>query len=121
MPVVWIAVAGLVVALALWWVWRGTDTVPPVSSGDLDTILRQTAERHGVATDNLEIDREIRKLDGVFVRNWSLSPSWPSSEIAATWRSASRWRWSGGSSGSVSGTGSRPSISSWLFESIGAR
>jgi polysaccharide deacetylase 2 family uncharacterized protein YibQ len=68
----WIAIAAIVVTAVLWWVLRpGQSSIQSHAQG-LEETLRSMAVNHGVATDGLEVDTEIRKIDGTFVRSWKL-------------------------------------------------
>lgn len=66
----WIAVAAITLIVVLWWVLRPDPSAPAVDG--LEAKLRSMAEERGVTPDDLEIDREIRKVDGVFVRTWRI-------------------------------------------------
>jgi len=69
-PWLWIGISGLVLLAALWWVMQPGDE--ELAEIGLESILRNMAGQHRVEGDALEIDNEIRKTDGVFVRSWKL-------------------------------------------------
>jgi polysaccharide deacetylase 2 family uncharacterized protein YibQ len=67
----WIAGAAIVLILALWWALQSQG--PESLRGDsIEDRLRSLAETHGVAAGDLEVDQQIRKVDGVFVRTWEV-------------------------------------------------
>jgi polysaccharide deacetylase 2 family uncharacterized protein YibQ len=68
----WIAIALLLLLVTVWWLVQPGDTGPSGEGDGLDAELRSLADRHGVAADGIEADIEIRKINGVFVRSWSL-------------------------------------------------
>ena len=62
-----------VLAGALWWLTRtaeGPSTGNP--EGDFGDTLMVLASRHGAGTGDVVADDPIRKVDGVFVRSWSV-------------------------------------------------
>lgn len=69
---VWIIGAALVLVAILWWIFGASQ--PPTTDGleGLESSLRGLAEKHGVAADDIQVDAEIRKEEGVFVRTWKL-------------------------------------------------
>lgn len=67
-----IAAAAVVLILVLWWVLRPGQSSMSLQSHGLEQELRSMAVNHGVTPDALEIDTEIRKIDGTFVRTWKL-------------------------------------------------
>ncbi len=68
----WIAVVAITLVVVLWWVLKpGQDPSAPAVDG-LEAKLRSMAAERGVTPDDLDIDREIRKVDGVFVRTWRI-------------------------------------------------
>ncbi len=69
-PWLWIGASGLVLLAALWWVLQPGDE--DLGEIGLETVLRNMAGEHRVEGGELEIDTEIRKTDGVFVRTWRL-------------------------------------------------
>lgn len=68
----WIAGAALAVAVVLWWVLRAGLPSTQVEGVGLEEMLRTIATNHGVTSDGLEIDTEIRKTEGIFIRTWKL-------------------------------------------------
>jgi len=67
-----IAAAGVALILVLWWVLRPGQSSLSLQDQGLERKLRSMAIDHGVTPDELEIDTEIRKIDGSFVRTWKL-------------------------------------------------
>jgi len=67
-----IAAAAVVLILVLWWVLRPGQPSLSLQDQGLERKLRSMAIDHGVTSDELEIDTEIRKIDGTFVRTWML-------------------------------------------------
>ncbi len=67
-----IAAAAVALILVLWWVLRPSQSSPSLKDQGLESKLRSLAIDHGVTPDELEIDTEIRKIDGAFVRTWKL-------------------------------------------------
>ncbi len=67
-----IAVVSVALVLVLWWVFRPGQPSPSLDDQGLELKLRAMATDHGVTPDELEIDTEIRKIDGAFVRTWRL-------------------------------------------------
>jgi polysaccharide deacetylase 2 family uncharacterized protein YibQ len=67
-----IAAAAVALILVLWWVLRPSQSSPSLKDQGLELKLRSLAIDHGVTPDELEIDTEIRKIDGAFVRTWKL-------------------------------------------------
>jgi polysaccharide deacetylase 2 family uncharacterized protein YibQ len=72
LPALWIAGAALIVVAALWWLGRSDIRPRSTVAGGVEAELEALAGRHGCIGDRLEIDRTIRKIDGVFVRSWRL-------------------------------------------------
>lgn len=69
---IWIVFAAIVLILVLWWVLRPGQPSPSSHAQGIEDALRSMAVDHGVTPDGLEIDTEIRKVDGTFVRSWRL-------------------------------------------------
>jgi len=67
-----IAAAAVALILVLWWVLRPGQPSLSLQDQGLERKLRSMAIDHGVTPDELEIDTEIRKIDGTFVRTWNL-------------------------------------------------
>jgi hypothetical protein len=70
--VVWIAAAAVALTLVLWWILRPGQTSPPSHAEGLEATLRSMAVSHGVTSEDLEADTQIRKVEGTFVRSWRL-------------------------------------------------
>jgi len=68
----WIVAAAIVVTVVLWWVVRPAQLTSPLEMEGIEATLRSMAVTHGVTPDNLEIDTDISKVEGVFVRTWKL-------------------------------------------------
>ena len=68
----WIAVAAVVLVVVLWWVLKSEEPSPPWVADGLEARLLSMAAERGVTSDDLEIDTKIRKVEGVFVRTWSI-------------------------------------------------
>lgn len=67
------SISALVVLVAvIWWVVHPGSKVDQEGTDGLAEVLRSMAEDHGVTTDRIDEDLEIRKADGVFVRQWRL-------------------------------------------------
>jgi polysaccharide deacetylase 2 family uncharacterized protein YibQ len=71
-PLAGIAGAALLAVLILFWVLRTEGPEIADGSGGVEGRLRALASAHGVESADLEMDLDIRKIDGVFVRSWSL-------------------------------------------------
>ncbi len=67
-----IAAAAVALILILWWVLRPGQPSLSTQGQGLEHELQSIAVDHGVTPDGLEIDTEIRKIDGTFVRTWKL-------------------------------------------------
>ncbi len=72
MQAVWIIGSALVLVALLWWVFGESRAPAPDGAEGVESTLRALAERHGVTPDELQVDAEIRKEQGVFVRTWKL-------------------------------------------------
>lgn len=68
----WVGAAAMVLFAVVWWILRPGPTTTPAAQDGIEAALRSMAANHGVTGDSLEIDTEIRKVDGVFVRTWRL-------------------------------------------------
>jgi len=68
----WVAAAAVVLIIVMWWFLRTGPALTPTIGEGLEETLRSMAANHGVTPDALEIDTEIRKVEGVFVRTWKL-------------------------------------------------
>ncbi len=67
-----IAAAAVALILILWWVLRPGQPSLSTQGQGLEQELRSIAVDHGVTPDGFEVDTEIRKIDGTFVRTWKL-------------------------------------------------
>ncbi len=72
LSVIGIAAAAVALVLVLWWVLRPGQSSLSLQDQGLELKLRSMAIENGVTPDDLEIDTEIRKIDGAFVRTWKL-------------------------------------------------
>ena len=68
----WIAATAVVLVLVIWWVLKAGQELPPAAADGLEAKLRTMAAERGVTSSDLEIDAEISKIDGVFVRTWRI-------------------------------------------------
>jgi len=68
----WIAAAAVGIVLVMWWVLQPGSSGPVVEDGGLEQQMRSLASKHGVGGARLDVDTQIRKIDGVFVRTWEL-------------------------------------------------
>lgn len=69
---IWIAAAAVGIVLVMWWVLQPGSSGPVVEDGGLEQQLRSLASKHGVGGTRIDMDTQIRKTDGVFVRTWEL-------------------------------------------------
>jgi len=68
----WIGGAAVGIVLVVWWVFQPGPSSPADEEGGLEAHLRSMASNRGVDSAGLEVDTEIRKIEGVFVRTWKL-------------------------------------------------
>jgi polysaccharide deacetylase 2 family uncharacterized protein YibQ len=68
----WLVGAAVVLILAVWWLLRPGPPPAPAGGEGIEESLRSIAASHGVTGDALEVDTDIRKVEGVFVRTWKL-------------------------------------------------
>ena len=71
-PLAGIAGAALLVVLVLFWVLKAERPATVDESGGVEGRLLELAAAHGVESADLEVDVDIRKIEGVFLRSWSL-------------------------------------------------
>ncbi len=68
----WIAAAAVGIVLVMWWVLQPGSSGPVVEDGGFEQQLCSLASKHGVSGARLDVDTQIQKIDGVFVRTWEL-------------------------------------------------